>query len=104
MLVGDCYVACAGLPEPNKDHAVVMARFASDCRHKFNSLVRDLELELGPDTGSLSMRFGLHSGSCTAGVLRGQRARFQLFGDSMNTASRIETTGMPGRIHVSEDK
>lgn len=61
-----------------------------------------LERILGPGTGDLRMRFGLHSGPVTAGVLRGSRARFQLFGDTMNTASRIEETGLPGRIHVSE--
>ena len=102
-LQGDCYVAACGLPQSNPDHAVVMARFATSCRQTVNNLVRELEVELGPGTGMLGMRFGLHSGSCTAGVLRGQRARFQLFGDSVNTASRIETTGMKGRIHISQD-
>lgn len=48
------------------------------------------------------MRFGLHSGAVTAGVLKGDRARFQLFGDTVNTAARMESTGMKGRIHVSE--
>ena len=63
--------------------------------------MKDLEVSLGPDTGDLSMRFGLHSGSVTAGVLRGDRARFQLFGDTVNTAARMESTGMKGRIQVS---
>jgi hypothetical protein len=49
------------------------------------------------------MRVGLHSGPVTAGVLRGERARFQLFGDTMNTAARMESNGQPGRIHVSEE-
>lgn len=44
---------------------------------------------------------GIHSGPVTAGVLRGDKARFQLFGDTMNTTSRIESTGMGGKIHVS---
>lgn len=48
------------------------------------------------------MRLGIHSGSVTAGVLKGDRARFQLFGDTVNTAARMEGTGMRGRIQVSE--
>jgi class 3 adenylate cyclase len=45
---------------------------------------------------------GLHSGPVTAGVLRGQKARFQLFGDSVNTAARMESNGVKGKIHVSQ--
>lgn len=100
--VGDCYVAVCGLPEPNKDHAIVMARFARECMEKVNEIIRELELTLGPDTAELAMRFGVHSGPITAGVLRGDRARFQLFGDTVNTAARIETTGKRNRIHLSE--
>lgn len=78
--VGDCYVAVAGLPDPRKDHAVVMARFARDVLYKMNDLTKRLEVELGPDTADLSLRVGLHSGQVTAGVLRGDKSRFQLFG------------------------
>ena len=73
-----------GLPEPRKDHALAMARFAMDCMRRMSELTKKLETTLGPDTADLSMRFGLHSGPVTAGVLRGDRARFQLFGDTMN--------------------
>ena len=59
-----------------------MARYATDCMHKMHQVVRQLETTLGPETADLSMRIGLHSGPVTAGVLRGQRARFQLFGDA----------------------
>mmetsp|Transcript_20229 Transcript_20229/g.43726 ORF Transcript_20229/g.43726 Transcript_20229/m.43726 type:complete len:1181 (+) Transcript_20229:158-3700(+) len=101
--IGDCYVAVCGLPEPNKEHAVAMAKFSRDCMEKMDSLVHRLEAKLGPDTGDLSMRFGLHSGPVTAGVLRGDRARFQLFGDTVNTAARMESTGMRDRIHISQE-
>lgn len=59
-------------------HAVVMARFARDCREKANLLFKECEITLGPGTANLEIRFGMHSGPCTAGVLRGERARFQL--------------------------
>ena len=49
--VGDCYVAVAGLPEPRKDHAVVMARLAQDCLIKSQRVFKALETVLGPDTG-----------------------------------------------------
>lgn len=101
--VGDCYVAVCGLPDPRTDHALVMARFARACMGTMQQLVHRLELSLGPDTADLSMRIGLHSGPVTAGVLRGERARFQLFGDTVNTASRMESMGMKGLIQVSQE-
>jgi class 3 adenylate cyclase len=73
--IGDCYVACAGLPEPDENHAEVVCKFAMECRVKMNSVVRRLEVVLGPDTSDLAMRFGIHSGAVTAGVLRGEKVR-----------------------------
>ena len=87
---------------PRKDHAVCMARFSAEVLEKMNILARSLESSLGPDTGDLTVRIGLHSGPVTAGVLRGERSRFQLFGDTVNTTARIEGTGEGNRIHVSD--
>eukprot|EP00934_Nitzschia_sp_Nitz4_P009323 Nitzschia sp. Nitz4//scaffold136_size62208//4385//8376//NITZ4_006361-RA/size62208-augustus-gene-0.5-mRNA-1//-1//CDS//3329535597//9313//frame0 len=99
--VGDCYVAASGIPDYRRDHAVVMVRFARDILAKMVSLTKELEVSLGPDTGDLSLRIGVHSGPVTGGVLRGERSRFQLFGDTMNVCSRVESTGTAGRIQLS---
>ena len=69
-----------GLPDPQKDHAVRMAKFARECVHRMAELVRRLGVSLGPDTEDLCLRVGMHSGAVTAGVLRGEKSRFQLFG------------------------
>ncbi|CAJ1963436.1 unnamed protein product [Cylindrotheca closterium] len=101
--VGDSYVAVAGIPEPTDQHAVIAARFARDCMKKMQETVLKLEVTLGPDTADLDLRVGIHSGQVTAGVLRGERSRFQLFGDTMNTASRMESSGLPGRIQLTKE-
>ena len=70
-----------------------------------NQISKSLEVTLGPDTGDLSMRFGLNSGAVTAGVLRGEKSRFQLFGDTVrNTpraAKRSPTYRIPHRKFLS---
>ena len=100
--VGDCYVAVSGIPDAREDHAIAMAKFARDCLQKMKSLGKMLEVKLGPDTSALAFRVGLHSGPVTGGVLRGDNARFQLFGDTVNTAARMESTGLPNMIQVSQ--
>jgi class 3 adenylate cyclase len=100
--IGDCYMAVTGLPDQQENHAWRMAKFALDCRTRMSEALSELEITLGPDTSDLCMRFGLNSGPVTAGVLRGEKSRFQLFGDTVNTASRMESTGEPNRIQISQ--
>jgi len=100
--IGDCYVAATGLPNAMNDHAVAMASFARRCLETMLETVADLEKSLGPGTADLGMRVGIHSGSVIGGVLRGSKSRYQLFGDTMNTASRIESTSSRNKIQLSE--
>jgi class 3 adenylate cyclase len=100
--VGDCYVAVTGLPHRQPNHAVRMVRFAAECMVQMNQVLHKMVPVLGPETATLSMRAGLHSGPVTAGILRGDKARFQLFGDTVNTAARMESTSQAGMIQISE--
>jgi class 3 adenylate cyclase len=68
-------VAVCGLPDPQRNHFVIMCRFAQDCLVAMRRLTAELEVELGPDTADLMLRVGLHSGPVVAGVLRGEKVR-----------------------------
>jgi class 3 adenylate cyclase len=90
-----------GLPESQPDHARLMARFASECLLQMREITTRLSDQLGDGTVELALRVGLHSGPVTAGILRVKKSRLQLFGDSVNSASRMESTGEKNRIQVS---
>ena len=77
--IGDCYVAVTGLPQAQPEHAVILCKFAAACLRKMETLMRELSATMGgEDTAALGVRAGIHSGPVTAGVLRGQKSRFQL--------------------------
>lgn len=75
--------AATGLPYLQEAHAAIMAKFADDCLRKVDEITKHLADTLGEDTTLLQLRVGIHSGTVTGGCLRGQKARFQLFGDTM---------------------
>ena len=95
--MADSYIAVTGLPEPDRRHAIRMAQFASDCLIVFQNTCHELERTLGPDTGELQLRIGLHSGPVTAGVLQGDKGRFQVSTVGINgiTASPKDLTRFP---------
>ena len=64
-----------------------MVKFARDCQECLPNLLHNLSYRLGEETKGLAMRVGCHSGPVTAGVLRGDKIRFELFGDTVNTVS-----------------
>ncbi|XP_073668982.1 retinal guanylyl cyclase 2 [Paramisgurnus dabryanus] len=94
--IGDAYMVASGLPVPNENrHAAEIANMALDIL----SAVGTFKMKHMPDV-PVRIRIGLHTGPCVAGVVGLTMPRYCLFGDTVNTASRMESTGMPYRIHV----
>jgi class 3 adenylate cyclase len=93
--IGDAYMVASGLPEPRPDHAEAMAEMALDMQASVAELAGPLDIDL-------ALRIGLHSGPVTAGVIGRHKFIYDLWGDTVNTASRMESHGIPGRIQVSE--
>jgi adenylate cyclase len=94
--IGDCYMVAAGVPIPRDDHAQVMTAFALEMRR----IIDDYN---GASGRHLQMRIGMHSGPVVAGVIGKVRFLYDLWGDSVNTASRMESHGVPGEIQVTEE-
>ena len=105
--IGDSYMAVAGVPEAQDDHAQRAARAALAMLATLDAL----EITMPPDLGDTSWtkdiceiqaRIGVHCGPVTAGVIGTERLQYDVWGDTVNVASRMESTAEPSRIHVSE--
>jgi guanylate cyclase len=93
--IGDCYMVAAGVPIARPDHAEVVASIALDMLE----YAEDLDL---PGGHQVQLRIGINSGPVVAGVIGRKKFLYDLWGDTVNTASRMETTGEPGRIQITE--
>ncbi len=93
--IGDCYMVASGLPELQDDHAIRITNFALEISAYLQQMRKDSGFPL-------DMRIGINSGPVVAGVIGKKKFIYDLWGDSVNTASRMESHGIPGRIHVTQ--
>jgi class 3 adenylate cyclase len=106
--IGDAYLAVAGVPLEQEDHALRMAAAAVEMMRTMKTLDVHIPDGLGDrawinEIEELEVRVGIHCGPVVAGVIGRDRVAYDVWGDSVNVASRMERNGAPGRIHVSED-
>jgi adenylate cyclase len=92
--IGDCYMAAAGIPVPREDHARALANIGLDMLEAVSPKGAMADLGLG-------LRIGINSGPVVAGVIGRKRFLYDLWGDAVNIAGRMQTQGTPGRIQVT---
>jgi len=92
--IGDCYMAAAGIPLPREDHARALANVGLDMLEAVSANGAMADLGLG-------LRIGINSGPVVAGVIGRKRFLYDLWGDAVNIAGRMQTQGTPGRIQVT---
>ena len=93
--IGDCYMAVSGLPEPRPEYLAGMAEAALELRDSLAALSERYRTPI-------SMRIGIHVGEVVAGVIGRSKFAYDLWGTAVNLASRLETHGQAGKIHVSD--
>jgi adenylate cyclase len=93
--IGDAYLVVGGLPEPLENHDSAIANMALDMQREIAKISRS-------DDKSFSLRIGIHCGSVVAGVIGSSKFAYDLWGDTVNVASRLEASGEPGKIQVSD--
>lgn len=97
--IGDAYMAASGLPKENERHAIVAVKAALE----MSAYMKERKLELDEkDKKGFEMRVGIHSGSVIAGIVGTKKFQYDIWGDTVNTAARMESSGEIGKVNVSK--
>jgi len=94
--IGDAYMVAAGVPEPQADHVLRIVTLAPRMLEMVDVVAKETGLKL-------QARIGIHTGPIVAGVIGTHKFVYDVWGDTVNTASRMESFGASGRIHVSAE-
>jgi adenylate cyclase len=93
--IGDGYMVAVGIPEPQEDHAAIAARLSLAMLTTFTEIRNTL-------AAPIQLRIGLHTGPAVAGVIGERKFAYDIWGTTVNIASRMESHGLPDRVHVSK--
>ncbi len=93
--IGDAYMAASGLPIPNDSHAKSAVLFGQEVLERLKMVCRECDIQMG-------IRVGIHSGPVTAGIIGKKKFIYDVWGDTVNVASRMESQGQQGRIQITD--
>lgn len=96
--IGDAYMCCGGLPETNRTHAIDSVLAAIEFRAFMDQMAM---IKQAAGEAFWQIRIGLHSGGVMAGVVGKNKFAYDIWGDTVNTASRMESSGRPGEVNIS---